>query len=193
MTLDNITSELTYTLALMKANALVAGTIILSLWLIYLLNSLLGKRLILLGIYPRTITGLIGIPFFSFLHGDLNHLFFNSIPLFILICFVLVGGMQKFILITWLIILISGLGVWLFGRRAIHIGASCLVMGYWGYLLADAYQHPSVGTLFIGGLCVFYFGGLLLNLFPGEEQVSWEGHILGFLAGIAVDLLLIYF
>lgn len=191
MTLNNFIDQLTQTLTLMKEQAPIAGGIIAGLWIIYFVNSLVGKKLFVLGIYPRHWFGLIGIPFSPLLHADLNHLIFNSIPLFVLMCFVLTAGLHQFIFITLLIILLSGLGIWLFGRSAIHIGASALIMGYFGYLLADAYQHPSVSTMAIGFLCIYYFGGLIFSLFPSEEKVSWEGHAFGFLAGIAVSLLLL--
>ena len=36
------------------------------------------------GIRPRSLDGLLGIPLVVFLHGDLNHLISNSVPLLIL-------------------------------------------------------------------------------------------------------------
>lgn len=183
--LDYIITQLTSTLSLMQANIPQALLIVFGFWVIHFINMLLGYHLNRLGIYPRHAQGLIGIPFFSFLHGDFGHLFFNSIPLFVLIDFILLNGTHKLICVSITIILLSGLAIWLFGRRAIHIGASCLVMGYWSYLLANSYQHPSVMTIVLAIICAYYFGGLLFSLFPTQEKVSWEGHIFGFLAGLA--------
>ena len=182
---DTIIFEITSTISLIKTNLPDALSIVAVLWIIHIINALLYYRLTILGIYPRHILGLIGIPFFSFLHASFNHIFFNSIPLVILIDLVLVGGKQKLICTTVSIILMSGIAIWLVGRRAIHVGASSLVMGYWGYLLVSAYQYPSVMTGVVMLLCLYYFGGLVTNFFPMEERVSWEGHICGFLAGIA--------
>lgn len=170
---------------LIKANIPMTLLLVFGLWVIHFINILLGYRLNILGVYPRSVWGLIGIPCFSFLHGGFSHLFFNSIPLLVLINFMLLGGMQKFINISFTIMLISGGALWLFGRRAIHIGASCLVMGYFGYLLVNAYQHPSLLTIILALVCLYYFGGLLGSFFPTEEKVSWEGHLFGFLAGLA--------
>lgn len=177
-------------LNLIEANFYTSFLMIAGLWAIHFVNLATGMRLSYLGIYPRHLIGLIGIIFSPFLHGSITHLFFNSIPLFVLICFVLVGGIHKFIYITAIITLLSGLGVWLMGRRAIHIGASSLVMGYWGYLLVDAIRNPNTMSVMLGVVCVYYFGGLFFSLFPEEETVSFEGHIFGFLAGIATSYII---
>jgi membrane associated rhomboid family serine protease len=171
--------------ALLKANIPIALTLLAVLWAILILNWLVGYRLNRLGIYPRHIVGIIGVPLHPLLHGGFNHLFFNSIPLFVLMTLILTNGLSNFICTTVSITLLSGLGIWLLGRRAIHIGASGLVMGYWGYLLVEAYQHPSVLSFFLAAICVYYFGSLLLSIFPSEESVSWEGHLLGLMSGIA--------
>lgn len=182
--LDDFTTKLQNFLALMQANFITSLIFIAILWGIFFLTLLSRRKLLALGIYPRTLHGLVGIPFYSFLHVDFNHIFFNSIPLFVLIDFLLTQGMLSFVKVSISIILISGIGIWLFGRKAIHVGASSLVMGYFSYLLVNAYRHPTTASIIIALICVYYFGGLILNLFPREEKVSWEGHICGFLAGI---------
>lgn len=163
--------------------------LMIGLWVLQVINWLTGYRLNRLGIVPRNLPGLIGIVFSPFLHGNFNHLFFNTIPLLVLACFILVGGEKLFFLVSITIILISGFAVWLFGRRAIHIGASSLIMGYWGYLLVSAYMHPSLMTLVLAVVSVYYFGGLFFGLFPGEKNVSWEGHLFGCLSGIIANFI----
>lgn len=163
--------------------------IALLLWGLLLVNKLLGYRLNYLGIIPRTGRGLIGIIFSPFLHANATHLFFNTFPLLALACFVLVGGQALFWKVTISIILLSGALIWLFGRRAIHIGASALVTGYWGYLLINAYLQPSLMAIVLAVICAYYFGGLFFGLFPSEEKISWEGHLLGCIAGIATNFL----
>lgn len=163
--------------------------IVLGLWALHFINKLLGYRLNYLGILPRTPRGLIGIFFSPFLHGNANHLFFNTFPLLVLACLVLVGGRPLFWEVSITIILISGILIWLFGRRAIHIGASALITGYWGYLLINAYHQPSLMAIVLAIVCVYYFGGLFFGLFPSEDKVSWEGHLFGCIAGIAANYL----
>lgn len=161
--------------------------ILFGLWALQILNRLMGYRLNYLGIIPRSARGLFGIFFSPLLHGNATHLFLNSIPLLVLSCFVLVGGQELFWRVSLSIILISGSLIWLLGRKAIHIGASSLVMGYWGYLLINAYQHPSLMAIVLALVCLYYFGGLFFGLFPSREQVSWEGHLFGCIAGIITN------
>lgn len=168
----------------MRGNIPFALTVIGILWLIWLFNWVLGYRLNYLGIFPRHPFGLIGIPFHTFIHGSFNHIFFNSIPLFVLLVLILTGGISSFICTTVSIALISGVAIWFFGRRALHIGASGLIMGYWGYLLVEAYLHPSILTYILAIICIYYFGGLFLSIFPKEDATSWEGHLFGLIAGI---------
>jgi len=178
----------TFVSALRDNAALLIG-IVGVLWGLNFVNKLLGYRLNYWGIIPRTGRGLVGIVFSPLLHGDFNHLFFNTFPLIILACFILIGGQPFFWRVTISIVLISGGLIWLLGRRAIHIGASAVITGYWGYLLMNAYRQPSLMAIVLAVVCIYYFGGLFLGLFPGEEQVSWEGHLFGCLAGIATNFL----
>lgn len=182
--MDYLLSQLFSSIDSIKLYFFTALLLLMGFWAIHIVNMLLGYRLNVFGIHPRHVLGLVGIPCFSFLHGNFSHLFLNSIPLLILMDFILIKGMQQFICITASIILLSGIAIWLFGRKGIHIGASSLVMGYWSYLLVDAYAHFSVNTIILAILCLYYFGSLVLNLFPGNKQVSWEGHVFGFLAGL---------
>lgn len=183
--LNSILIQLDNLLGLIKVNIPTTLLFIAVLWIIHFVNVLLGYRLNILGVYPRHVWGLIGIPCFSFLHGGFNHLFFNSIPLIVLINFMLMSGMPHFIDVSLMIMFVSGAALWLFGRRGIHVGASCLVMGYFGYLLVNAYQHPSLLSIILALVCIYYFGSLLGGFFPSEEKTSWEGHIFGFVAGLA--------
>lgn len=182
-------SQLQNAVLLVKSNMLRALELIGVLWIIWLIDKLVGYRLNYLGIYPRHIIGMPGILLHPLLHGSFNHLFFNSIPLFVLLTFILIGGVSKAICITVAITVISGTLIWLFGRRGLHIGASGLIMGYWGYLLIGAYEHPSILTFVLAVVCVYYFGSLLLSIFPNEERTSWEGHLFGLIAGIATTYL----
>lgn len=181
----NITDQLLNALELIKANIRQALLIVGLLWIIQVVNFVLRYRLNVLGIYPRKIPGLVGIFCAPFLHGSFTHLFFNSIPLFVLVDFALANGLHQFEIITLIIMVISGLATCVFGRPGIHVGASSVIMGYFSYLLLNAYQHPSVMGVMLAIVCAYYFGGLLLSIFPQEEKTSWEGHLSGFLAGIA--------
>lgn len=155
------------------------------LWAINIVNWMTGSKLNRFGIYPRRVRGLIGIFLAPLLHQNFNHLFFNSLPLFFLGIFAMSLNIQMFYLATLIIILLGGLGVWLFGRKGNHIGASALIAGYFGYVLAFAYQRPTFTTFFCAAIAFYYFGGILLSIIPTNEKTSWEGHLCGFIAGLA--------
>lgn len=150
------------------------------------LNNLVGGRLNYLGIIPRHILGIPGIILSPFLHGSSNHLIFNSLPLFALMNMILVQGYNVFLSVTIIIILLSGTLIWLFGRFSIHIGSSSVIMGYFGFLAIYAVLDPSFLSFILIIFCLYYFGGLVAALIPIHSQgVSVEGHIFGFLSGIA--------
>ncbi len=159
-------------------------SLLAGLWVFNYINWKTGSRLNRWGIWPRHARGLIGIILAPFLHANFNHLLFNSMPLFFLGLFVMTLGLPAFYSATVIITLLAGFGVWCVGRNAIHIGASALISGYFGYVLASAYEHPTITTFFCAAVAFYYFGGILLSLFPTEETVSWEGHLMGFLSGL---------
>jgi membrane associated rhomboid family serine protease len=156
------------------------------LYAIQVLNTLLNGALNILGIHPRKLIGLPGIILAPFLHGNFEHLFFNTIPLFILLNVLLIYPMNEFVIILVSITVIGGALTWLFGRNAIHIGASGLIMGLWGFFLVGAIFHPSAVTIIVAVLILYYLGGLFLNLLPSDASTSWEGHVFGFIGGVAV-------
>lgn len=177
----------------MQANMLFVLSVIGIIWLINIVNWwFLGSRLFILGIYPRRLPGLVGIPCAPILHGNFNHLFFNTFPLFVLANMVLLKGFPTFYTVTIVVVLVSGIITWTIGRRAFHLGASSLIMGYWSYLLIQAFYERTAMALILGIVSLYYFGGLLLSLFPDEPGVSWEGHVSGFIGGIAAFYLLQY-
>lgn len=173
----------------MQTNILMVLMWLAILWAVNILNWLLGSWLNLLGLYPRSLFGLIGIVCSPILHGNFNHLFFNSVPLFVFVNLILLYGMPQFLCVTILVVFISGILVWLFGRKAIHIGASGVVMGYWSYLMINAIREQTALALILGAVSIFYFGGLFLSLFDSDEGVSLEGHLAGFVSGIAAYFL----
>ena len=185
--LENIATEAQSVIVTMQDNIMFSLKIIGILWTIHIVNRITRYHLNLLGIHTRSLIGLPGIVFAPILHADFNHLFFNTVPLFVLTDLVLLDGKPVFYTATLAIAILSGFLTWLFGKRGIHIGASGVIMGYFGYLLAKAYFHITGTTVILAGVCLYYFGGLILSIFPGaKKNVSWEGHIFGLVSGIFV-------
>lgn len=161
-----------------------------ALWAVNLVNWLCGSKLSSLGIRPRRLLGLLGVFFCPILHQNFGHLFFNSIPLFVLGLAILGNSLATFSWVSAIVAILGGLLVWLFARRAVHIGASGLVSGYFGYILMNAYSSPGVTSILLAVLVLYYFGGILFGIFPQAAKVSWESHLFGFLSGLASSFLL---
>ncbi|KPQ33690.1 MAG: rhomboid-related protein [Phormidesmis priestleyi Ana] len=179
-----------------KTTAEVLGSCVAIAWALSLINiwplsNGLGR---LLGLRPRTLWGLLGIACSPFLHRDLAHLMANTVPFLVLGWLVLlqreIQGNSDFLAVTLTIVLIGGLGTWLLGRDAIHLGASGLVFGYIGFLLAGAYVGPTVLTLGLAIIVFWMYGSQLWGMLPrtSEDRVSWEGHLFGFAGGIVAGL-----
>ena len=137
-----------------------------------------------LGIYPRTLFGLKGIPLMPFLHGGFGHLFANSLPFLVLGYIVLKGEKSRFLEASVVIVLVGGLGTWLIGRPSYHIGVSGLIYGYFGYVMARGLYEKNLKWIIIAVLTGVFFGGMIFGVIPsGKSPVSWEGHLTGMLVG----------
>ena len=165
------------------------------LWVMQVVNILMEYSLNEYGVVPRTIEGLRGIPLSPFLHGGFGHLISNTMPLLILGGLVAVRGQTNFIGVTLFIIFIGGLGLWAVGRpwpwddiqHLVHVGASGLVFGYFGYLIARGWYERSFLSIIVALVVIVVFGsGILLGLVPTAPYISWEGHLCGLIAGIAI-------
>src|SRR5262249_35804219 len=120
-----------------------------------------------------------------------SHVLANSIPLILLGTFVLASGGRRFVLTTAFIALVSGLGVWFTGdSNSVVVGASGVVFGYLGVLLMRgiverSWWHIAVG-LFIG---LLYGWQVLPGVMPGDERISWQAHLFGFIGGLIAAIL----
>jgi membrane associated rhomboid family serine protease len=161
--------------------AILAGV----LWVIQIVNASLDYRLDRYGLRPRDIAGLEGIVTSPFLHTGFEHLLANTGPFILIGWAILLSGVRPFLLASAIIIVIGGLATWLVAPSGIIVGASGLVMGWLGYLLARAYFSRRVLWIIVAVLAAFFFSGLLGGLLPTERSgVSWQGHLAGFVAGI---------
>ena len=156
------------------------------IWAVEIVNLLTGHVLVSWGILPRSLSGLIGIPLAPLIHGGLWHTLSNTVPLALLGTLTLASGRKRFWQTTIAIALLSGALVWLFAREAYHVGASSLVFGYFGAILARAFTERSLSSMAIAFATLVIYGGLLWGLLPLRNHISFEGHLFGFVAGIAV-------
>jgi membrane associated rhomboid family serine protease len=147
---------------------------------------ILNEALDGLGIRPRVIDSLPGIALSPFLHGGFPHLIANTLPFVVLGWFVMLRAVRDFAIVTVVVAVLGGLGVWLFGRGGtVHIGASLLIFGYLGFLILRGYFQRSFGSVLIAVVVGALYGSALVGVLPGQRGVSWEGHLFGFLGGVA--------
>lgn len=157
---------------------------VLSIWTVFWIELLLQTNFNEFGIYPGTLKGLRGIVFAPFIHGSVEHLYNNTVPLAFLITslFYFYRGIAVKVLFWG--VLIAGMITWVIGRPSYHIGASSVI-----YLLASFVFFKGIFTrhfrlVALSLIVVFLYGGLLWYIFPVKGGISWEGHLGGFLSGL---------
>ena len=170
--------------AQIKAGALLILGAACIIWAVEAANVLSGRQLYVLGILPRHLTGLIGIPLSPFIHGSTTHATLNTVPFLVLGGLVALRGVKTFVWLSVFIILFGGAALWLFGRFSYHIGASILIFGYFGYLVARGWYERSVWAILTAFLTLFLYGGIVWGVVPTRSFISWEGHLFGMLSGI---------
>ena len=154
------------------------------MWVVELIDLLPGVNLDRWGIRPRTLDGLVGIVTAPFLHDGLAHLISNTIPFIVLGTLIAASSVGRYLAVTVMVALVSGLGTWLIGpAHTDHIGASAVVFGYLTYLLARGFFERKVGYIVVGILVLFFYGGVLWGLLP-RPGISWQGHLFGAVGGV---------
>lgn len=136
-----------------------------------------------LGIFPHTIQGLLGIITAPLIHGDLNHLYSNSVPLLALGTGSIYFFRKHALYIFLIIYLLTGLLVWLLARPVWHIGASGIIYGLAAFLLFSGVMRRFPAMLAVSLLVIFLYGGMVWGLLPVQPGVSWESHLAGAVAG----------
>ncbi len=153
-------------------------------WCVEIVNWLFRHQLCVWGILPRTRQGLVGILFSPFLHAGFGHLISNTLPFIVLGSLVVARGIGQFIAASVFIILVGGLGVWIIGSPGLHVGASGLIFGYFGFLVALGWHEKSLRSLLVAVIVIVFYGGMIWGILPMYPGVSWEAHFCGLIAGI---------
>jgi membrane associated rhomboid family serine protease len=168
-----------------KTQAKILGGFVGLLWVIQIVNAVLGQSLDVFGVHPRSIFGLVGVVFAPLLHASFTHLIANTLPLLVLGWFVMLRRTRDWFTVSALAALVGGLGTWLIGSaQSVHVGASVLIFGYLGHLLSRGIFERKVWPI-LGSIAVFLmYGGALWGVMPGQIGISWEGHLFGFLGGV---------
>jgi membrane associated rhomboid family serine protease len=142
-----------------------------------------------LSIVPQDPGHLVGIATAPLLHGSLGHLGANAFS--VLILGTLAGTVfpRATFRALPLIWLGSGLGTWLIGTGGSHIGASGVTHGLGFLVFALGLLRRDRPAIAASLIAFFFFGGMLVTVFPNEIGVSWEYHLAGAVAGLLAAVL----
>ena len=67
-----------------------------------------------------------------------------------------------------------------------HIGASGVIYGLVTFVFWSGVFRKNVKSIALALIVLFFYGSLVFGIVPGKEGISWEGHLMGALAGIIV-------
>jgi membrane associated rhomboid family serine protease len=156
------------------------------MWVLEFIDLFAGGRLNQFGIQPLEPGGMLGILFAPLLHSGFGHLISNTVPLLVL------GVMIAWITHRWWLItgavwLLGGLFTWVIGGLGTnHIGASIVVYGYGAFLVTYGILSRRLSAILGAVVTVLLYGGFVWGFLPINPRVSWEGHLAGAAAGVAV-------
>ncbi|MCW8107287.1 rhomboid family intramembrane serine protease [Alteromonas ponticola] len=156
----------------------------LILFIVSAVNLVTANSLNNFGLIPRELHTLPAIFIAPWLHGSAAHLLTNLIPLLLFMWLTMQWPKSRFWLVTLTICVVGGMGVWLFGRTALHIGASGMVYGYFGFLILAGFRSRQLRYIAISVLVALLYGGMLMGILPSRAFISFEYHLFGFFGGL---------
>lgn len=168
----------------MAAGKLIVGWVAL-LWLLEAVDQATGNALDTFGVQPRRLDELVDVVPSAFMHFGFEHLIANSLPLLILGFLAALRGVGRFLAVAATIIVVSGLGVWLIAPDGSNTaGASGLIFGLFGYLLARGFVDRRITDVALGSVVAVFYGSILWGVLPTDSGISWQGHLFGLVGGI---------
>jgi membrane associated rhomboid family serine protease len=155
-----------------------------ALWLVAAVQNLTGISYVWLGVFPRSLSGLPGVLTAPLIHESWTHLLSNTAPLLGLGVIAMYGfplATRHAVPLIWLL---SGLGVWMFGRESFHIGISGLTHGLMFYVVLMGVLRRDPLSIALALIVFLLFGGMASGIIPGEPAISFEYHLFGAIAGV---------
>lgn len=156
------------------------------MWVFYLAFWFLDIDMSIIGIYPQSLKGVIGIILSPFGHGGISHISSNSVSFLLLS----IGLFYFYRLIAYRVFFInwaiSGLLLWIGGRESIHIGASGIVYGLAFFLFFSGVMRRDQRLGAVSMIVIFLYGSMFWGMLPQGGNISWEGHLFGAMSGFAL-------
>ncbi len=162
----------------------------LCIWSVYWYEVAAGVNLNDYGIYPRKLWGLRGVVLSPFIHGSVEHLYNNTIPLAILLAFLFYFYEKVALKVLVYGVLLSGLLTWTIGRPSYHIGASGVIYVLASFIFFKGILAKYFRLVALSLVIVFIYGSMIWYIFPVREEISWEGHLAGFITGLILAFLI---
>lgn len=160
------------------------------LWLLQFANWATGLDAAPFGVRPRTVEGLVGILFAPLTHGGFEHLIANTIPLAVLGTAMLHLYPRASPLVLPWVYLAPGVAVWMFGRDAVHVGASGLIYGLTAYVFCAGLLRRDRRAIAASLVVAFLYGSTIWGVMPLKQTDSWETHLAAAVVGAVAALLL---
>jgi membrane associated rhomboid family serine protease len=159
-----------------------------ALWFILIADQYLGLDLNRFGLRPRELSGLLGILTAPLLHGGVEHLFSNTLPLAVSLTAILYLYPNSSLRVLPMLWLGSGLLAWLIGRPSLHVGASGFIYGLLAYVFVSGMLRQDMRSVAVSLMVWFLYGSMIWGILPIRPNMSWELHLAGGLLGVAMAL-----
>ena len=166
-----------------------AAGFVLILWWIKGLEVWFGESLHALGVRPGDPAGLIGVLTGPLVHGSIEHVLANSLPLIVMGTLALYAypkATRWALPIMWIA---GGIGTWLVGRESYHFGASGLAHGLMFFVFVIGALRWDRRAIAVACATFLLYGGMLVTVLPREQGISWEYHLFGALGGLIAAVL----
>ena len=155
-------------------------------WAVFLVDFNSEVHFYKLGVYTRSLKGLLGIFTYPLVHNasSFNHIFSNSVPILVLGSMLFYFYREIAFKVFFGIWLMSGAWLWVLSRPSFHIGASGIVYGLAFFLFFSGWIRRSKPLMGLSLLVAFLYGSIIWGILPIDWQISFEGHFYGALAGL---------
>lgn len=161
---------------------------LLVIWLIKLTEIITDTSFAKFGVYPLKAEGLIGILVAPLIHGDLNHILANTIPIFVLMTTVFYFYSRVAYKVFFISFIVSGFWVWVSARPSYHIGASGLIYAFAAFIIVTGIIKNNKRLMALSLAIIFIYGSMIWGVLPNEPGISWESHLMGMMSGILLAL-----
>lgn len=158
-------------------------------WFVWISDAYLGLGLNRYGLRPRDLQGLLGVFTAPLLHGDLEHVFSNTLPLIISLTAMLYIYPNSSIRVLPMVWLGTGLLAWFIGRPSMHIGASGFVYGMLAFVFLGGVFRQDMRSVGVSLAVWFLYGSMVWGLLPIRPNMSWEMHLSGTILGVVMAVL----